>query len=116
MASVPRRLEMRNQILLISFCLTLAACGKGSDNASPQAQAANACAAEAKTLIGDKTYALDLAVLAKNAKLVDGIWQLQSPITIEPGLRDEVTQDLACEVRMLKDQPSEVVRIEFIFK
>lgn len=106
---------MRNQILLISFCLTLAACGKGSDNVSPEAQASNACATEAKTLIGDKTYDLDLAELTKNAKLVDGVWQMQAHITIEPGLREEVKQTLICEVRVQKDKPSEVTKIEFIF-
>lgn len=106
---------MRKKIIFAAFCSILAACGKSAEQNTPQQQAANACATEAKARIGNKVYELDLAALTSSAKLVDGIWQLQEPITIEPGLRDEVKQNLTCEVRVQKDKPSEVTKIEFIF-
>ncbi|MBP7370590.1 MAG: hypothetical protein KA902_04050 [Arenimonas sp.] len=106
---------MLKKILCIPFCLVLVACNSNSEQTNPQQIAAKTCADEAKVRIGDKVYELDLATLTASAKLVDGNWQMQAPITIEPGLRDEVKQNLTCEVHLQKDKPSEVIKIEFIF-
>lgn len=106
---------MNTKIVLISFCMAIAACGQSGDKASPQDQAANACAEEAKIRIGEKTYELDLAALTKSAQLNADTWQVQAPITIEPGLRGEVKQTLSCDVRLQDGKPAEVTAINFIY-
>jgi hypothetical protein len=105
---------MKTKIMLVSFCMVIAAC-QSADKASPQEQAANACAAEAKIRIGEKTYELDLVALTKSAKLNADIWQVQAPITIEPGLRGEVKQTLSCDIRLQDGKPAEITSINFIF-
>ena len=82
---------------------------------SPQEQAVATCAAEAKVLIGEKTYNLDLTAWAQSAKLIGDTWQLQVPVTIEPGLRGEVKQTLLCHVRLQAGKPGEITKINFIF-
>jgi hypothetical protein len=80
--------------------MAIAACGQSANNDTPQQRAAQACEAEAKTRIGEKTYRLDIAALA---------------IVIDPGLRDEVKQTLECKVRVQQGKPDEVTYINFIF-
>ena len=59
---------MKTKIVFITFCMAIAACGHSANNASPQEQAANACAAEVKVRLGEKTYAIDLPTLTQSAK------------------------------------------------
>jgi hypothetical protein len=106
---------MKTKIVFVSFCMAIAACGQSSDKKSPQEQAAATCAAEAKVLIGEKTYTLDLNALAQSAKLTGDTWQLQVPVTIEPGLRGEVKQTLVCHVRNQDGKPSVITKINFIY-
>lgn len=106
---------MRTKIVFVSFCMAIAACGQSADKIGPQEQAANACAAEAKVRIGEKTYEIDLPALAQSAKLADDAWQVQAPIIIEPGLRGEVKQTLSCNVRIQNGKPAEVTKINFIY-
>lgn len=106
---------MKTKIAFITFCMAIAACGQSANNASPQQQAADACSAEAKVRIGEKTYELDLAALTQSAKLNVDAWQVQAPITIEPGLRGEVKQTLSCDVRLQTGKPAEVTAINFIY-
>lgn len=95
--------------------MAIAACGQSANNDTPQQRAAQACETEAKTRIGEKTYELDIAALAANAKAVEDVWEMQAPIVISPGLRDEVKQTLECKVRVQQGKPDEVTYINFIF-
>lgn len=106
---------MRTKIVLISFCTIISACSQSGDKLTPQEQAANICAAEAKVLIGDKTYSMDQTMLTQSAKLAEDTWQLQAPVTIEPGLRGEVKQTLVCHVRNQDGKPSVITKINFIY-
>ncbi len=106
---------MKTKIVFITFCMAIAACGHSANNASPQEQAANACAAEVKVRLGEKTYAIDLPTLTQSAKLNEDAWQVQAPITIEPGLRGEVKQTLSCNVRLQDGKPAEVTKINFVY-
>ncbi len=106
---------MDKKIIFIIFCMMIAACGKSANNDTPQQRAAAACEAEAKTRIGEKSYQLDIAALATSAKSADGSWELQAPIVIEPGLREEAKQILQCTVRIQEGKPSEVTYINFIY-
>ncbi len=106
---------MNKRIVFITFCMAIAACGQSADNDTPQQRAAAACETEAKARIGEKTYQLDIAALAASAKAVDDGWELQAPVIIEPGLRDEVKQTLQCKVRLQQGKPDEVTYINFIF-
>ena len=95
--------------------MVIAACGQSADNDTPQQRAAVACESEAKVRIGEKTYQLDIAALAASAKPADDGWELQAPVIIDPGLRDEVKQTLECKVRIQQGKPDEVTNINFIF-
>ena len=106
---------MRKNIIFIVFCMAIAACGKSANNQTPQQLAAAACEAEAKIRIGEKTYQIDMAALAASAKTSDGGWELNVPIVIDPGLRDEVKQTLECKVRAKDDKTLEVTDIQFIY-
>jgi hypothetical protein len=106
---------MNKRIVFIAFCMAIAACGQSANNDTPQQRAAQACETEAKTRIGEKTYELDIAALAANAKAVEDVWEMQAPIVISPGLRDEVKQTLECKVRVQQGKPDEVTYINFIF-
>ena len=101
--------------LLVMTAISLGACSGGGGSDSPKERAAAACEAEAKVRIGDKTYQLDAAALARSAKREDDVWALQAPIVIEPGLRDEARQTLECKVRVMDGKPEEVTYINFIF-
>ena len=107
---------MSKKILFITLSMAIAACGQSASNSSPQQRAASACEAEAKVRIGEqKSYQLDVAVLAQSAKLADDGWQMQAPIVIQPGLRDEAKQTLECKVRVQDGKAIEVTYINFIF-
>ncbi len=106
---------MNKKIVYIAICLVIAACGKTAENETPQQIAAATCNAEAKSRIGEKTYQLDMDAFAASAKSADGSWELQAPIVIDPGLREEAKQTLKCTVRMQEGKPAEVTDILFIF-
>lgn len=106
---------MNKKIAFIVFCMVIAACGKTAVNATPQQQAAAACEGEAKTRIGEKSYQVDIAALAASAKTADAGWELQAPIVIDPGLREEAKQILQCTVRSQEGKPAEVTDIQFIY-
>lgn len=105
---------MLKQLLTISSILVVTACAD-STSSTPAGQAAAACEAEAIVRIGEKTYQLDTAALAANAKLTEGEWAMQAPITISPGLRDEAKQMLECRVRLSDGKPPEIISINFVF-
>jgi hypothetical protein len=106
---------MNKKIAFILFSMAIAACGNSENNQTPQQRASSACEAEAKIRLGDKTYSLDLAALSQSAKFADDSWQVQAPITIEPGLRGEEKQTLSCSIRLQDGKPAEVTTINFIF-
>jgi hypothetical protein len=85
---------MTRQLVFLSFCMAISSCGESAINTTPQMRAAAACEAEAKTRMGEHSYQVDTAVLGKNAKLEDGSWRMQAPITIDLGLRSEAIQTL----------------------
>ena len=58
---------------------------------------------------------LSIAALAASAKPVEDAWEMQAPVLINPGLRDEVKQTLECKVRVQQGKPNEVTYINFIF-
>lgn len=109
------------KLALPLLLLTLAGCSKdaatGAAGTTQNEQAATACEAYAKGQLGDKTYQLDHAVLAKSlAPSGDGAQILRSPITIDPGLASESKQTLECTVRFVpgKDAP-DVINLQFIW-
>ncbi len=105
-------------IALTMALLAMTGCGgTGSGSTGKGAQAANACAAYAKNQLGDKTYTLDLAVLAASMKDEgNGSMSLRGPIVIEPGRPSESKQTLECSVRFAagKDLP-DVLNLQFIW-
>jgi hypothetical protein len=105
---------MTRHLVFLSLCMTISACGESASNTTPQMRAATACEAEAKTRMGERSYQVDVATLGKNAKLEDGSWRLQAPITIDPGLRSEANQILECKVLVAEGKPDEVTFINFI--
>lgn len=113
-----------NRFAMIAALGLLAGCGggNGADAVAGAATGRNALAADAcdkyaKDQLGDKTYALDRAVLA--ASLVpesDGSFSMKGPITIQPGLSSESKQTLECSVRFLDGKPEpDVLRMQFIW-
>lgn len=103
------------KITIVLFFLMLTACSASDNQSTPQWEAAQACEAEAKIRIGDKTHQLDVRVLASSAKEADGFWKLQAPIVLEPGLRNEAKQVLECTARLQQGGPVEVVNVNFIY-
>jgi len=106
---------MIRKSLLALFILGMAACGDSATNQTPEQQAAAACEAEAQVRTEGKTFALDSAALAGSAKAQDNIWEMQAPITIQPGLRDEAKQTLKCRVRLQQGKEPEIISIGFEF-
>ena len=96
--------------------MLLVACGGGGGGNQADA-AATACDTYAKSQLGDKTYTLDKAALAKSmAPAADGSMQLKGPIVVEPGTASESKQTLECSVRFTagKDAP-DVLKMQFIW-
>ncbi|MEO8160370.1 MAG: hypothetical protein ABI588_03045 [Arenimonas sp.] len=99
----------------------LVACGgsTGAGGGGSQAElAATACDAYAKSQLGDKSYQLDEAVLAKSmAPATDGSMSLKSMIVIEPGTANESKQTLECSVRFEAGKPApDVLKMQFIWQ
>jgi len=97
--------------------LLLAACGGSAGGGGKNEAAATACDAYAKQQLGDKTYKLDLTVLAASlTEQAGGMQFLKAPIVIDPGLTTEAKQSLECTVRFTagKDQP-DVMKMQFIW-
>lgn len=106
---------MIRKSLIALFILGLTACGDSTTKQAPEQQAAAACQAEAHTRTEGKTFDLDFAALAGSAKAQDNIWEMQAPITIQPGLRDEAKQTLKCRVRLQQGKEPEIISIGFEF-
>ena len=99
----------------------LGGCGGDGGGAAPAASrnglAAKACADYAHGQLGDKTYALDQAVLGASLQEgADGTAALRGPIVVNPGLPSESKQVLECSVRFVagKDAP-DVLAMQFIW-
>jgi hypothetical protein len=95
--------------------MLLVACGGGTGSKADAA--ADACDAYAKSQLGNKTYTLDKAALAKSSvQAADGSMQLKGPIVVEPGTASESKQTLECAVRFTegKDAP-DVLKMQFIW-
>ena len=108
-------------IAMMAATSLLVTCG-GSAGESPgggsQAElAASACDAFAKNQLGDKTYQLDTAALAKSmTPAADGSMALKSPIVIEPGAASESKQTLECAVRFSPGKKApDVLKMQFIW-
>ena len=96
---------------------TMLLVGCGGGGSSQADAAANACDAYAKSQLGEKTYTLDKAALAKSiVAAADGSMQLKGPIVVEPGTASESKQTLECSVRFTpgKDAP-DVLKMQFIW-
>ena len=93
----------------------LASCSGGGGG---QAEAAaDACDAYAKSQLGEKTYQLDKAELAKSmTPAADGSMQLKGPIVVEPGTAGESKQTLECAVRFTEGKAApDVLKMQFIW-
>jgi len=107
----------KTAMTLLPSLLLLAACGGAGGPGGKNGAAAKACDAYAKGQLGEKTYALDLSMLAASMKdAADGTMTLEAPITIEPGLASEMKESLHCTVRFAegKDEP-DVINLQFIW-
>jgi hypothetical protein len=103
--------------LVAAMAVTALLAGCGGGEAGHADAAADACDAYAKSQLGDKTYSLDKAVLAKSMTAApDGSKQLKGPIVVEPGTNAESKQTLECSVRFVdgKDAP-DVLKMQFIW-
>ena len=96
--------------------MLLVACGGGGGGDKASA-AADACDAYAKSQLGDKTYALDKAELAKTmSAAADGSMQLKGPIVVQPGTSSESKQTLECSVRFTEGKAApDVLKMQFIW-
>jgi hypothetical protein len=103
--------------LVAAMAVTALLAGCGGSAGGQADAAANACEAYAKSQLGDKTYTLDKAVLAKSMVVAaDGSNQLKGPIVVDPGTAGESKQTLECSVRFVdgKDTP-DVLKMQFIW-
>ena len=107
---------MRSCAVPVLAALALAGCGGGGAG-SQNTIAAKACEESAKAQLGEKTFDLDDAELAKSmAAQPDGTQLMKGPITIEPGLAAESKQTLECSVRFVPDKAApDVMRVQFIW-
>ena len=92
----------------------LAACA-GGGGGGQAAAAADACDAYAKGQLGEKTYQLDKAALAKSmVSAADGSMQLKGPIVVEPGMASESKQTREGSVRCTEGKPApDVLKMQF---
>lgn len=103
--------------LVAAMAVTALLAGCGGGGGGQAAAAADACETYAKSQLGDKTYSLDKAVLAKSMTAApDGSMQLKGPIVVDPGTAGESKQTLECSVRFAegKDTP-DVLKMQFIW-
>lgn len=103
--------------LVAAMAATALLVGCSGGSAGKADAAAAACDAYAKSQLGDKTYSLDKAALAKSMTASpDGSMQLKGPILVEPGTNAESKQSLECSVRFAdgKDTP-DVLKMQFIW-
>jgi hypothetical protein len=103
--------------LVAAMAATALLVGCGGSAGGKAEAAANACDTYAKSQLGDKTYSLDKAALAKSmTPASDGSMQLKGPIVVEPGTSAESKQSLECAVRFVegKDTP-DVLKMQFIW-
>jgi hypothetical protein len=98
--------------------MLLVACGGGGGSAGDKAQAAtDACEAYATSQLGDKTFTLDKAALAKSmTAAADGSMQLKGPIVVAPGTASQSKQTLECSVRFTEGKAApDVLKMQFIW-
>ena len=103
--------------LVAAMAATALLVGCGGGGAGKAEAAASACDVYAKSQLGDKTYSLDQAELAKSmTPSSDGSMQLKGPIVVEPGTSSESKQTLECSVRFTdgKETP-DVLKMQFIW-
>jgi ABC-type glycerol-3-phosphate transport system substrate-binding protein len=103
--------------LVAAMAVTALLAGCGGGGGGQASAAADACEAYAKSQLGDKTYTLDKAALAKSMiAAADGSNELKGPIVIDPGTSSESKQTLECSVRFVagKDTP-DVLKMQFIW-
>ncbi|HNR91092.1 MAG TPA: hypothetical protein PKO41_01585 [Dokdonella sp.] len=96
---------MRSTLLLILSGL-LAACG------NPNRDAADACMAEIRGRLADKSIKVDVDRLAESATPTGTATALTAPIVFDPGLASEYTQQIECRVREENGQPT-VIFLQF---
>lgn len=96
---------MRNAMLLILSGL-LSACG------NPNRGAADACMAEIRGRLADKSIEVDVDRLADSAAPVGAATVLTAPIVFDPGLASEYTQQVECRVREENGEPA-VIFLQF---
>jgi len=76
--------------LVAAMAMTALLAGCGGGGGGQAAAAADACETYAQSQLGDKTYSLDKAALAKSMTAApDGSMQLKGPIVVEPGPHPE---------------------------
>jgi hypothetical protein len=103
--------------LLAAMAMTALLAGCGGGGGGQASAAADACDTYAKSQLGDKTYSLDKAVLAKSMTAApDGSMQLKGPIVVEPGTNAESKQSLECSVRFTEGKEApDVLKMQFIW-
>lgn len=101
---------------MLAGCSNGTSTGSSGNSGSRNDVAANACVAYAKTQLTDKTYQLDLAVLAASMKADGDMQALSAPIVVEPGTSGEAKETLECKVRISADgKAADVIGLNFIF-
>jgi hypothetical protein len=103
--------------LVAAMAATALLVGCSGGSAGKADAAATACDSYAKSQLGDKTYSLDKAALAKSMTAApDGSMQLKGPIIVEPGTSAESKQSLECSVRFTEGKEApDVLKMQFIW-
>ena len=99
---------MRQASVVIAATL-LAGCGGGGGN-----QAVEACNAELAAKLSGKSYKVDTADMAANAKAEGDVTSISSTVTFDAGLPSESSQTFDCRARLV-DGKAQVISFNFNF-
>jgi hypothetical protein len=96
-------------LMLLIPCLLIAACGENRPNS-----AAEACDKAIAGKLAGKTFSIDRADMARNAKSISAdTFEINSTIVFDKGLSTEYQQTFDCRVRMESGKAPDVLYMQF---